>query len=173
MEPLTVITGALSILKATGLDKKLGNLIGGDSGEAVAEKVITIAQSVTGATDLSTAVKDVQKDLALATEVHKALIAQETELYRLALEDRQDARAMQVAAMKQADPFVKRFIYQFAWFWAVVTSIYVACITFMNIPEGNERFADVVLGFLLGTIIATILQFFYGAADVRDSGSNG
>lgn len=169
MEPLTVISGALSILKATGLDKKLGNLIGGDTGEAVAEKVVTIAQGVTGATDLSTAVKDVQKDPSLAAEVHKALIAQETELYRLALEDWQDARAMQVAAMKQADPFVKRFIYYLASFWSIVATAFIFLIIMYPIPKDNLRFADVVLGFVLGTIIATIIQFFFGSMLKQDT----
>ena len=173
MEPLTVISGALSILKATGLDKKLGSLIGGDQGEAVAEKVVTIAQGVTGATDMTSVVKDAQKDPALAAKIHKALISQETELYRLALADRADARAMQKAALNQTDTVAKRFIYYFAWFWAIVTSAYIGGITFLNIPDNNVRFADVVLGFLLGTIIATILQFFYGAAEVRESGNNG
>ncbi|WP_067517875.1 hypothetical protein [Endozoicomonas ascidiicola] len=168
MEPLTVISGALSILKATGLDKKLGKLLGGDSGEAVAEKVITIAQGVTSASDLTTVVKDVEQQSEWAFQVKKALLDNEKDLYALALADRADARAMQTVALKQADPVAKQFIYWFAWYWSIATSAYVGCITFLDIPEPNLRFADVVLGFLLGTIIATILQFFYGAAEVRD-----
>lgn len=163
MEPFTLISGALSILKATGLDEKLGSLLFGEKGAKVAEKVVGIAQGVTGATDLTSVVKDVQKDALLSNEVTLALIEQESELYKLAMADRADAREMQKSAFQQNDRFVKRFIYYFAGFWSIVASVYIGCITFMDIPADNIRFADVVLGFLLGTIISTIIQFFYGS----------
>ncbi len=169
MEPFTVISGALSILKATGLDKKLGDMLFGEKGSAVAEKVVNIAQDVTKATDLTTVVKDVQRDKQLAFDVKKALIAQETELYKLALADRADARAMQTAAFKQNDPFVKRFIYYLALFWSVVATAFIFLIVVYPIPEANLRFADVVLGFVLGTIIATIIQFFFGSMLKQDA----
>lgn len=156
MEPFTLISGALSILKATGLDEKLGNMLFGEKGAAVAEKVVNIAQGVTGATDLTSVVKDVQKDPVISNEVTLALIGQETELYKLAMADRADAREMQKAAFKQHDPFVKRFIYYLAAFWSLVATAFIFLIVVYPIPEANLRFADVVLGFVLGTIIATI-----------------
>lgn len=169
MEPFTVISGALSILKATGLDEKLGSLLFGEKGGAVAEKVVNIAQDVTGATDLTSAIKDVQKDSALSNQVTLALIEQENELYKLALADRANAREMHKAALKQADPFAKRFIYYFAWFWSVATCLFLGGIIFLEIPKENIRFADNILGFVLGTIIATILQFFYGSMLKQDA----
>ncbi len=169
MEPFTVISGALSILKATGLDEKLGNMLFGEKGSAVAEKVVDIAQSVTGATDLTTVVKDIKKDSVLNNEVTLALIEQESELYKLTLADRADARAMQTAAFKQNDPFVKRFIYYLASFWSVVATAFIFLIVIYPIPEANLRFADVVLGFVLGTIIATIIQFFFGSMLKQDA----
>jgi hypothetical protein len=33
----------------------------------------------------------------------------------------------------------------------------------MKIPAANQRYADICLGFLLGTFLATIIQFFYGS----------
>ena len=41
---------------------------------------------------------------------------------------------------------------------------YIFLITFLTIPADNIRFADTVLGFLLGTVIATILNFFFGSS---------
>lgn len=169
MEPFTVISGALSILKATGLDEKLGSLLFGEKGGAVAEKVVDIAQGVTGATDLTSAIKDVQKDPLLSNEVTLALIGQEAELYKLAMADRANAREMQKTALLQNDPKVKRFIYNFAWFWSAVAALFIFIIVLYPIPETNVRFADTVLGFMLGTIIATILQFFYGSMLKQDA----
>ena len=75
-----------------------------------------------------------------------------------------DARAMQVAALGQDDKFSKRFVYMFAAGWSIVAVVYIFMITFMNIPMANVRFADTVLGFLLGTIVATIINYFYGSS---------
>ena len=94
-----------------------------------------------------------QEDDKLSVEIEKAYLA-----------DTQSARQMQTAALNQFDVFAKRFIYYFAMFWAFAAAIYIGLITFMNIPENNVRFADTILGFLLGTIVSQILSFFYGSS---------
>ena len=75
-----------------------------------------------------------------------------------------DARAMQVAALNQSDLFSKRFVMYLAMFWSVTAVIYIFLITFTTIPDLNIRFADTILGFLLGTVVATILNFFLGSS---------
>jgi len=93
-----------------------------------------------------------------------AAIRHERDLLQMVLGDRANARAMQVAALSQGDIFSKRFAYYFASFWSLVAAIYIGFITFGTIPEANVRFADTVLGFLLGTIVATIIQYFFGSS---------
>jgi hypothetical protein len=34
----------------------------------------------------------------------------------------------------------------------------------ITIPETSVRFVDTILGFLLGTVVATIIQFFLGSS---------
>jgi len=75
-----------------------------------------------------------------------------------------DARAMQVAALQQDDKFAKRYVMYLATFWSITAVMYIFLITFTNIPETNVRFADTILGFLLGTVVATILNFFLGSS---------
>jgi len=75
-----------------------------------------------------------------------------------------DARAMQTAALQQNDTFSKRFVMYLATFWSVTAVTYIFFITFGTIPEINVRFADTILGFLLGTVVATILNFFLGSS---------
>lgn len=87
------------------------------------------------------------------------------------LEDVQNARDLQKAALAQNDLFAKRFIYYLAIFWSVAAVLYIGFITFAEIPEANVRFADTILGFLLGTLIATIMNFFYGSS--RGSATKG
>jgi hypothetical protein len=76
-----------------------------------------------------------------------------------------DARAMQVAAMSSGDKFVARFVPILSAFWSIVATVYIFAVTFMTIPVANQRFADTVLGFMLATVVATILNFFLGSSD--------
>jgi hypothetical protein len=88
----------------------------------------------------------------------------EKELLQMAYGDVANARNMQVEALRQDDLFSKRFIYIFATFWSIFAAGYIGFITFGTIPPDNQRFADTILGFLLGTVVATILQFFFGSS---------
>lgn len=93
-----------------------------------------------------------------------AVMENETEVLRMAYGDIANARNMQVEALRQEDNFAKRFIYLFATFWSIFAAGYIGFITFGTIPADNQRFADTILGFLLGTVVATILQFFFGSS---------
>lgn len=92
--------------------------------------------------------------------------AQKHEEFRIEQDNKNtaDARGMQNTALNQGDTFSKRFVYYFASFWSLCAALYIAFITFGNIPAGNVRFADTILGFILGTVIATILNFFFGSS---------
>lgn len=74
------------------------------------------------------------------------------------------ARKMQVAALQQEDLLPKRFIYYFATGWCIFAAIYILGITFSTIPESSVRFADTVLGFVLGTVVSQIIAFFFGSS---------
>ncbi len=77
--------------------------------------------------------------------------------------DRDSARKMQIAALQQEDLVAKRFIYWFTGFWSFGSAAYIAFITFAKIPPENIRFADTILGFILGTAVAGMFQYFYGS----------
>lgn len=82
--------------------------------------------------------------------------------------DRDSARKMQIAALGQDDIVAKRFIYRFTTFWSIASATYIGFITFVDIPKDNIRFADTILGFILGTAIASMFQYFFGStADSR------
>jgi hypothetical protein len=109
---------------------------------------------------------DLTQDPSPETVANWKVAAQqhERELLQMAYGDTANARNMQVEALRQDDVFAKRFIYVFATFWSIFAAGYIGFITFGTIPEDNQRFADTILGFLLGTVVATILQFFFGSS---------
>ena len=67
-------------------------------------------------------------------------------------------------AMESDDPLVRRFVYYFITFWSVLAACYIGFITFGDIPEKNIRFADTILGFVLGTMVASMFQFLLGSS---------
>jgi len=80
------------------------------------------------------------------------------------LADIQDARNMQVEALRQDDKFAKRFIYYFASIFSLITIAVVIALLFVKVPEENKTLVDMSLGVLIGTGITGIFNFFFGSS---------
>lgn len=104
--------------------------------------------------------EDKQKIMDSQIEIMKI----DFEKLKLEYENTNSARDMQKVALQQDDIFSKRYVYYLATFWSIVAVGYIFLITFISIPEANVRFADTTLGFLLGTIVATIINYFFGSS---------
>ena len=104
--------------------------------------------------------EDKQKIMDSQIEIMKI----DFEKMKLDYQNTNDARDMQKVALQQDDTFSKRYVYYLATFWSFVAVGYIFLITFLTIPEANVRFADTTLGFLLGTIVATIINYFFGSS---------
>jgi len=131
----------------------IGAALGGPAGAAVG----SLAARALG-------VAETPQALAKAAQEHPEVALAKLQALEAVLSDRQDARAMQVAALQQDDKASKRFIYVFAAAWSLFAMLFILGITFFGVPEDSVRFADTVLGFLLGTLIAAIIQFFFGSS---------
>lgn len=95
-------------------------------------------------------------------KIRQEAVKHEEFLIEQANKNTADARDMQKIALQQDDKFSKQFVYWFAAGWSMFAAMYITLITFMTVS--NDRVADTILGFLLGTIIATIINFFYGSS---------
>lgn len=139
----------------------LGDILQGIFGEkGIAGEVVDVLKS-TG----------VLKDPEMELKIHQALqeyelkkSQQTVDLEKIASDDRKSARDMNIASLQQEDKFIKRFIYYFASVSTSIVFTYIFLITFYPIPEQNIRFADTVLGFLLGTLLSTVVTFFFGTS---------
>lgn len=103
---------------------------------------------------------------AIQADPNLAFKLQELDLkaFEKEVEDRKDARAMATVALQSDDPFVRRFTYYFIAAWSIFAMIYIPFMTFSEIPEKNVRFADTILGFLLGTVVASMFAFLLGSS---------
>jgi hypothetical protein len=158
---IPLIAPILSLLANKGLDLLSGAIEGG------ADKAIDFVAEKTGI------------DLKTKTSLSGAEIATLKELERLNTKDLQDfqiankkldmentnsARDMQKSALDQPDNFSKRYIYHLATLWSVFSMLFISAIAFIPIPMENVRIVDTILGFMLGTIISAIINFFFGSS---------
>jgi hypothetical protein len=77
---------------------------------------------------------------------------------------RQRATDMQMKAMESDDPFVRRFLYYFIAMWSTFSVVFIPCLIWVPIPENNTRFADTILGYVLGTVITGMFAFLLGSS---------
>lgn len=92
------------------------------------------------------------------------------EYAKVAAQDIANARDMQqnILNSNSVNWLSRNFIYLFASFWSVMSSGLLISIIFCDIPPENQRYADTIIGFILGTLITSILSYFFGN-NIRDA----
>ena len=51
-----------------------------------------------------------------------------------------------------------------AVFWSGMGAGYIWAVTFLHVPPANVRVVDTAMGFVLGTIVATIISYYFGSS---------
>jgi hypothetical protein len=77
---------------------------------------------------------------------------------------RQRATDMQMQAMKSDDPLVRRFVYIFIAFWSLFAVGFIPSLIWVQIPESGTRYADTILGYVMGTIVTSMFAFLLGSS---------
>lgn len=171
--PIPILAGLLSVLVGKGLDIVADKMA--DATETGVQKIGEFVEEKTGINILN---KETVENLSEedVSKVREATLKYRVELQAIALEhtkavlkdkqherelihaDTSDARAMAVAA--GSDYHDK--VFWLACFLLFSGIAYIFLITFVPIPEDNVRFADTALGFMLATVIASIIGYYYG-----------
>jgi uncharacterized membrane protein YwzB len=148
---LPVIASIVSGLISNGLPK---------IADAVLEKGVDYVQDKLGV-ELKPEGQMKPEDLSRLKE---AAMKHEEFLVDAEVRDKANARDMAKHAMTSSDPFVRRFTYYFITVWSIFAIVYIPFITFGYIPQENVRFADTILGFMLGTVMASMFSFLLGSS---------
>lgn len=135
----------------------------GDKAEKAADDLLGIASKVTGK-NKDEALEAIKADPQTALKFKIAVMEDKYRLDQMFLDDKKDARSLQKEALKQDDTFSKRFVYYFAIGWSLFAAIYMTGITFLEVSNQQQGYANTILGFLLGTAVSAIFQFFYGSS---------
>lgn len=56
------------------------------------------------------------------------------------------------------------FLQNFGGMMVLLTFAYIFLITWLPIPEKNQRFVDIILGWLIGSVVTTVVNFFFGSS---------
>ena len=137
---------------------RIGGALFGDKG--LAGGVVDTLQSIG-------LLKD-PKEAQAALERMKALELRGEELdletLKATIADQSSARDMQKTALVQEDKFAKRFIYWYAIGVTALSFAFFFAIILISMDEFQKQNAGIIVGFLLGTGLATIMGFFYGTS---------
>ena len=57
-----------------------------------------------------------------------------------------------------------KFVNILTMVWTVFSMVYLSAVTFFVVPDGNNRNVDLILGFLIGTAISSLLSFHFGSS---------
>ncbi|MET0356201.1 MAG: hypothetical protein ABW044_05445 [Cellvibrio sp.] len=157
---LSKTIGKVAPMLGTALGGPMGGAIGSVISSALGVSNDADAVAIAIKTDPQIAVKlreiESQNEANLREHAFKVLAIEQKEM--------DSARTMQASALSQDDLFSKRFVYYFASALCLGGATYIALITFMEIPEQNIRFADTALGFVLGSMLAPVVGFFFGTS---------
>lgn len=148
---LPVIASIVSGLIANGMPKVA---------DAVIEKGVDYVQDKMGITlkpEGEATKEDYAKWNAEAAK-HEEFMAELDE------KSRQRATDMQMAAMKSDDPLVRRFIYYFIAVWSAFAIVFIPSLIWAPIPESGTRYADTILGYVMGTIVTSMFAFLLGSS---------
>ncbi len=69
--------------------------------------------------------------------------------------------------MTDSSTFDRRFIAAFAVLITLLGMAFVFGVVFFSVPDKNQQNASMALGFVLGTLLAAPIGFFYGASKAQ------
>lgn len=160
----SLIPLAISFISKTNVPQTLVDLVMDDDEpenvrEHVAKQIVNTAEAVFGTRDPES--QAITTDAKIKFE--KILADKQVAIVQATAEDRANARAAANHALSNGKNWYERaYIYHLATFWSFVATAFIFTILFADINEAQQRYVDIILGFLLGTIVASIIGFFFG-----------
>jgi hypothetical protein len=82
--------------------------------------------------------------------------------FMAALDEKSTQRATD---MYMNDESTRKFSQNYAWFITIASFIYFAAVSFLPIDNHNRDFINIILGFLIGTAVNSLIRFFFGSSN--------
>lgn len=100
-----------------------------------------------------------------ATPEYNAKLQEEANRHSEFMAQLDEQSTQRATDMYMKDDSTKRFTQAYAWFLTVVSFLYFFMVSFMPIENRNRDFINIILGFLIGTAVNSLIRFFYGSSN--------
>ena len=100
-----------------------------------------------------------------ATPEYNAKLQEEANRHSEFMAELDEKSTQRATDMYMADDSTKRFTQMYAWFITVVSFAYFFIVSFAPIENRNRDFINIILGFLIGTAVNSLIRFFYGSSN--------
>ena len=171
--PIPFLAAIIPALIGKGLDLVAEKM--SDATDAGVQKIGEFVQEKTGINILNKDDVDNLSDEDVS-KIREASMRYRVELQAIALEhtkvvlkDRQHERELIHADTSDARRMAcsggvdyQKKILGLTWFLFITSMTYIFLITFIPIPKDNIRFADTALGFILATVMGSVIGYYFG-----------
>lgn len=82
--------------------------------------------------------------------------------FMAALDEKSTQRATDIY---MADASTREFSQKYAWFLTIASFAYFGAVSFLPVDNHNRDFINIILGFLIGTAVNSLIRFFYGSSN--------
>jgi hypothetical protein len=100
-----------------------------------------------------------------ATPEYNAKLQEEANRHSEFMAQLDEKSTQRATDMYMADPSTRQFSQHYAWFLTVVSFLYFFMVSFMPVENRNRDFINIILGFLIGTAVNSLIRFFYGSSN--------
>lgn len=99
-----------------------------------------------------------------ATPEYNAKLQAEANRHAEFLAELDEKSTQRATDVYMKDEGTRKFSQYYAWFITVMTFLYFFLVSFLQIENKNRDFVNIILGFLIGTALNSLIRFFYGSS---------
>jgi hypothetical protein len=100
-----------------------------------------------------------------ATPEYNAKLQEEANRHSEFMATLDEKSTQRATDMYMNDESTRKFSQNYAWFITIASFIYFAAVSFMPIDNHNRDFINIILGFLIGTAVNSLIRFFFGSSN--------
>ena len=100
-----------------------------------------------------------------ATPEYNAKLQEEANRHSEFMAQLDEKSTQRATDMYMNDESTRKFSQHYAWFLTSTSFLYFFLVSFMPVENRNRDFINIILGFLIGTAVNSLIRFFYGSSN--------
>ena len=100
-----------------------------------------------------------------ATPEYNAKLQEEANRHSEFIAQLDEQSTQRATDMYMKDEGTRKFSQHYAWFITVISFVYFFMVSFMPVDNHNRDFVNIILGFLIGTAVNSLIRFFFGSSN--------